>query len=118
MQQLTCTNVANLQEYCRKSLEVAYSASKPTARHMELLGHGNGFTFEASPFCSYAKRAGVHVMFAGEVSEWPGIDAVSLAHNGAFGFLVRTCAACSTGHLALSLPSGACNRPVCCKYTA
>lgn len=69
------------EEYCKQTLERAYSASKPAARHLEMLGHGNGFTFEASPYCSYASRNGVHVLFAGEVSEWPGIDAVSLAHN-------------------------------------
>lgn len=50
---------------------------------MAVLGHGNGFSFEALPFCSYANRDGVHVMLAGEVAEWPGISAVAAAHDGA-----------------------------------
>eukprot|EP00877_Chromochloris_zofingiensis_P011519 jgi/Chrzof1/6620/Cz19g03010.t1 len=70
-----------LQEGCKATLERAYSASKPEKRHMELLGHGNGFTFEASPYCSCAGRDGVHVLFAGEVGEWPGINAVNAAHD-------------------------------------
>lgn len=49
---------------------------------MALLGHGNGFSFEASPYCSYATRDGVHVILAGEVSDWPGISAVAAAHDG------------------------------------
>ena len=34
-----------------------------------------------SPYCSYASREGVHVVFSGEVSKWPGIDAVESAHD-------------------------------------
>ena len=34
-----------------------------------------------SPYCSYAHREGVHVVFSGEVSKWPGIDAVESAHD-------------------------------------
>ncbi len=49
---------------------------------VQLLGHGNGYTFEATPFCSVASRDGVHVLFAGEVSKWPGVDVVSVAHDG------------------------------------
>lgn len=49
---------------------------------MAVLGHGNGFSFEASPYCSYATREGVHVVLAGEVSHWPGISAVEAAHDG------------------------------------
>lgn len=45
------------------------------------LGHGSGFAFEHSPYCSYATSDGVHVLFVGEVAEWPGLDAVSVAHN-------------------------------------
>ena len=48
-----------------------------------MLGQGCGFTFEATPYCSYASKGPVHVLFAGEVAAWPGIDAVSAAHDGA-----------------------------------
>lgn len=71
-----------LQEAARAKLNVAYEHSKPEARKLELLGHGNGFSFEASPFCSYAQREGIHVVLAGEVAEWPGISAVAAAHDG------------------------------------
>lgn len=77
-----CAAMYYVQEGCKATLERAYSASKPEKRHMELLGHGNGFTFEASPYCSCAGRDGVHVLFAGEVGEWPGINAVNAAHDG------------------------------------
>lgn len=40
------------------------------------------FTFEASPFCSYANDGGVHILFAGEVGAWPGVNAVNAAHDG------------------------------------
>ena len=70
------------QESCKEKLERAYSHSKPNSRKLTPLGHGNGFTFEASPFCSYAHKEGVHVLFAGEVSQWPGINAVDAAHDG------------------------------------
>lgn len=69
------------EEVCREKLSVAFEHSKPEARKLALLGHGNGFSFEASPFCSYAAREGVHVMLAGEVSDWPGISAVAAAHD-------------------------------------
>lgn len=66
---------------CKTKLSVAYEHSRPESRHMTLLGHGNGFSFEASPYCSYATREGVHVLLAGEVAEWPGISAVAAAHD-------------------------------------
>eukprot|EP00879_Flechtneria_rotunda_P004908 GHRR01005182.1.p1 GENE.GHRR01005182.1~~GHRR01005182.1.p1 ORF type:complete len:270 (+),score=92.34 GHRR01005182.1:154-963(+) len=69
------------EEVCRAKLSVAYEHSKPDSRRMELLGHGNGFSFEATPYCHYASREGVHVMLAGEVSDWPGISAVAAAHD-------------------------------------
>lgn len=69
------------EESCKAKLAVAYEHSRPDARKMALLGHGNGFSFEASPFCSYAARDGVHVLAAGEVAEWPGISAVAAAHD-------------------------------------
>jgi hypothetical protein len=70
------------QEACKHHLNTAYEHSKPAARKMQFLGHGNGFTFEASPYCSYSHREGVHVLFAGEVAQWPGINAVDAAHDG------------------------------------
>lgn len=72
---------AQMEESCKEKLERAYSHSKPNSRKLTPLGHGNGFTFEASPFCSYAHKEGVHVLFAGEVSQWPGINAVDAAHD-------------------------------------
>lgn len=69
------------EEMCNATLERAYSASKPERRHMEKLGGHGGFAFEATPFCSYAHRKGVHVLFGGEVSDWPGISAVDTAHD-------------------------------------
>jgi hypothetical protein len=69
------------EELCKSTLSVAYEHSRPEARQMALLGHGNGFSFEASPYCSYAARDGVHVVLAGEVSDWPGISAVAAAHD-------------------------------------
>lgn len=63
-------------------LAVAYEHSRPEARKLTLLSHGNGFSFEASPFCSYANRDGIHVLLAGEVAEWPGISALAAAHDG------------------------------------
>jgi hypothetical protein len=70
------------QQAAEAKLKVAYEHIKPEARKLQLLGHGNGFSFEATPFCSYADREGIHVVLAGEVSEWPGISAVAAAHDG------------------------------------
>ncbi|KAF8072401.1 histone H3 [Scenedesmus sp. PABB004] len=69
------------EEVCKAKLAVAFEHSRPESRKMALLGHGNGFSFEASPFCSFAHRDGVHVVLAGEVSDWPGISAVAAAHD-------------------------------------
>lgn len=66
---------------CRALLEKCYSACKSSIKKLELLGLGSGFSFEASPYSSYACRGDVHVLFAGEVSEWPGVNAVSAAHD-------------------------------------
>jgi hypothetical protein len=79
-----------LQELCKAKLNVAYEHSKPEARKMAVLGHGNGFSFEASPYCSYATCEGVHVVLAGEVSDWPGISAVAAAHDGEWTPVFRT----------------------------
>lgn len=73
--------VRHSQELCQQVLDRVYSASKSTVRHLEMFGQGSGFTFEATPYCSYANKDGVHVLFAGEVSDWPGINAVSAAHD-------------------------------------
>ncbi|KAG2435647.1 hypothetical protein HXX76_006849 [Chlamydomonas incerta] len=66
---------------CAKVIDAVFNAAKPASRHKQLLGKGSGFLYEASPYCSYAERDGVHVIFTGEVSEWPGIDVVSTAHD-------------------------------------
>jgi hypothetical protein len=42
----------------------------------------SGFLWEQSPFCSYAERDGVHVLFHGEVGELPGnVNVVNAAHD-------------------------------------
>lgn len=50
-------------------------------REKVLLGKGSGFGFDKNPYCSYAQKEGVHIIFSGEVAEWPGINAVSAAHD-------------------------------------
>lgn len=74
--------LTSFQALCKSKLAVAYEHSRPESRKMALLGHGNGFSFEASPYCSYAARDGVHVILAGEVSDWPGISVIAAAHDG------------------------------------
>lgn len=75
-----------LQDLCAKLIEAAFNAAKPSTRHKMLLGKGSGLLWEASPYCSYATRDGVYIMFSGEVSEWPGgVNAVSAAHDGKDG---------------------------------
>lgn len=66
---------------CESALDHAYGASKAAGRHKQLLGKGSGFSYEASPYCSYAEQDGIHVVFMGEVSDWPGVNAVSAAHD-------------------------------------
>ena len=51
-------------------------------RQTVLPGKGSGFGFDKNPYCSYATKNGVHIVFTGEVSEWPGINAVTAAHDG------------------------------------
>mmetsp|Transcript_6200 Transcript_6200/g.19167 ORF Transcript_6200/g.19167 Transcript_6200/m.19167 type:complete len:287 (-) Transcript_6200:868-1728(-) len=48
---------------------------------VKLLGKGCGFGYVVGPYCSYAERDGVHVLFSGEVSSWPGIDTVETNHD-------------------------------------
>ncbi|GLI67982.1 hypothetical protein VaNZ11_012193 [Volvox africanus] len=70
------------EELCAKLVEAVFTAAKPSLRQKKLLGKGSGMLWEASPYCSYAVRDGVHVLFTGEVSEWPGgVNAVSAAHD-------------------------------------
>ncbi len=52
------------------------------------------------PYCSYATKDGVHVLFSGEVSEWPGINVVESAHDGE---LVRMGAAISSVPFAVTI---------------
>lgn len=69
------------EDYCRGTLSRCYSSSAPATRKMEYFGKGSGVSYEVSPFCSYAVRAGVHTLFSGEVSDWPGVNVVSAAHD-------------------------------------
>ena len=39
--------------------------------------------YAPSTYTHYAQGDGVHALFAGEVSQWPGIDIVSSQHDGA-----------------------------------
>eukprot|EP00798_Chlamydomonas_sp_ICE-L_P032217 gene32217-16775_t len=50
-------------------------------RETFLLGKGSGLGYDKTPYCSYATRKNVHILFSGEVAEWPGIDAVEAAHD-------------------------------------
>lgn len=72
------------QERLTKSLleQVTAASFKGPTRHSIMAGKGVGFSWESSPFCSYAAKHGVHILIAGEVSEWPGgISAVDTAHD-------------------------------------
>lgn len=69
------------ERLCGSIIGAAFESAKPTIRHQQMVGKGSGFLYESSPYCSYAERAGVHVLFSGEVSDWPGVNAVSAAHD-------------------------------------
>lgn len=66
---------------CAQIMDPVFAAAKPASRNQEALGKGSAFLYETSPYCSYAQREGVHVLFTGEVAEWPGVNAVSAAHD-------------------------------------
>mmetsp|Transcript_12018 Transcript_12018/g.25842 ORF Transcript_12018/g.25842 Transcript_12018/m.25842 type:complete len:293 (-) Transcript_12018:644-1522(-) len=66
---------------CKAVLERLYEGLKASSRAMAFPGKGCGFGYERGPYCSLAVKGGVHVLFAGEVSEWPGINAVEAAHD-------------------------------------
>mmetsp|Transcript_2043 Transcript_2043/g.3203 ORF Transcript_2043/g.3203 Transcript_2043/m.3203 type:complete len:297 (+) Transcript_2043:54-944(+) len=67
---------------CEAILQAAFDACENQAsRKMEKPGKGCGFTWVHSPYCSYKSANGVHVLMSGEVSAWPGIDAVQAQHN-------------------------------------
>lgn len=69
------------EDHCRATIERCYNESNPVTRKLELFGHGSGVSYEVSPYCSYASRSGVHTLFSGEVSDWPGVNVVSAAHD-------------------------------------
>lgn len=69
------------EKVCKEILESAYDGCKSATRQLKMPGKGCGFSFEASPYCSYAVRDGIHVLMSGEVAEWPGVDAVQSSHN-------------------------------------
>lgn len=78
-----CGNV--LQEaMCERTIQHAYQACKSDVktRKRQMLGRGTAFLYEPSPYISYCVKDGVHVLFAGEVAEWPGVHAVDEAHDG------------------------------------
>lgn len=69
------------EELCSELIESARKTHQGHALRTRHLGSGNGFVFEGGPYCCYASKDGVHALFAGEVSQWPGFDAVSESHN-------------------------------------
>lgn len=71
------------QRRCQRSLDRSWSGYREGQRRRLELGEGNGFSFEAGPYCHYCNRNNVHALLSGEVSAWPGIDAVASAHDGA-----------------------------------
>ena len=56
-----------LQELCAQIVDPVFASAKPASRNKEALGKGSAFLYETSPYCSYAQREGVHVLFTGEV---------------------------------------------------
>jgi hypothetical protein len=85
------THANPMQTPCKPRANPVQTPCKPHANPVQTpcKPHANPpspkrFTFEASPFCSYAADgAGVHIVFAGEVGAWPGVNAVNAAHDGA-----------------------------------
>lgn len=67
-------------EKCQALLNAAFSSFQDISK-LTYPGKGCGFGFTRSPYCSYAHKDGVHVMFSGEVSQWPGIDVMEAAHD-------------------------------------
>ncbi len=55
------------QALCAQIMDPVFAAAKPASRNQEALGKGSAFLYETSPYCSYAQREGVHVLFSGEV---------------------------------------------------
>lgn len=87
-----CRNVLDEQqnvaiaEACARTLADAYGHCQPASRKLvrlssKLVQMNSGFAVETSSFCQYVCKDGVHAVFAGEVSNWPGIDAVAAAHD-------------------------------------
>ncbi|KAG2501687.1 hypothetical protein HYH03_000189 [Edaphochlamys debaryana] len=73
---------ATEEAQCAKLIDAAFNKCQTKTRHKKMLGKGSAYLWESSPYCSYAERNGVHVMFTGEVSEWPGgVNAVDAAHD-------------------------------------
>lgn len=60
------------EELCKKMIDQSTEQHRSPKLKSRELGSGNGFSFEKSPFCSHSHKHGVHVLFAGEVSKWPG----------------------------------------------
>lgn len=69
------------EELCSELIENALKQHQGHVMKTQHLGSGNGFVFEGGPYCSYVHRDGVHALFTGEVSQWPGFDVVSESHD-------------------------------------
>ncbi|MEW5311854.1 MAG: hypothetical protein WDW38_003538 [Sanguina aurantia] len=68
---------------CERTIQRAYQSCKSdvSTRQRQMLGRGTALLYEPSPYISYCVKDGVHVLFAGEVAEWPGFHAVDDAHD-------------------------------------
>ncbi|GAB4818721.1 hypothetical protein N2152v2_005767 [Parachlorella kessleri] len=70
------------KERCGEVLERLHATLNPATRQRHTPGSGAvGIALEASPFCHHLERDGVSVVFAGEVSYWPGHDTMAEAHD-------------------------------------
>lgn len=73
----------DLQRRCSQTLEEWHVGSPSKARRRtQHIPDGGGFTMDVGPYCHFASRNGVSAVFSGEVSAWPGVDLVSLSHDG------------------------------------
>lgn len=45
------------------------------------IAEGINWAYSPSTYCHYAHQDGVHALFAGEVTEWPGIDMMASMHD-------------------------------------
>lgn len=69
------------ESMCETILQTVYSRSLEANRRLKLPGKGCGFTWQNTPWTTFAAKDGVHVLMSGEVAYWPGVDAVHMTHN-------------------------------------